>query len=76
MTGEEWVHDYCRQRNLIWKSLSPTDQNAIARLIPCNVRCWRVGVAADTVPGEPCPECGWPVPKQATYWKLLENPRV
>jgi hypothetical protein len=70
MTGEEWVAAFCKEHDLDWSKLDISDRRAITRAIPCNIRCWRVGEPVETVRGEPCPECGTPVPKLTAWEKI------
>lgn len=62
MTGEEWVGDYCDRNNIDYGTLTKAERFKITALVPCNVRCFRVGgptsaeMGSDGVPV--CPECG------------------
>jgi hypothetical protein len=73
MTGEEWVAAYCQRNGLTWEKLEIPERRAITRSIPCNVRCWRVGGPVDTVPGEPCEECGSIVPLPTAWEKIVTD---
>lgn len=72
MTPEGWVAKFCDDHGLEWDKLDVADRRAVLRAIPCNVRCWRVGVAVETKPGEPCSECGHPVPLP-TAWDRVQG---
>lgn len=61
MTGEEWVYRYCQENNIGWETLSMAEQFQLSMLIPCTIRCFRVGVSVSPLKsGEKCPECGKP----------------
>lgn len=70
MTAEQWVLAYCAEHDLDWDSLTAGEQTRVTMQIPCNIRCWRVGVSIETKPGKACPECGRPVPLP-TAWDLV-----
>lgn len=77
MTEEEkaaitaWIIAFCERNNIEWDKLSGVDKNRIAREMPCNVRCWRVGVPVETTPGKPCAECGHPAPLPTVWDHIL-----
>lgn len=71
-----WISRFCKARSLDWRKLSPVQQDGVLRAIPCTIRCWRVGEPCDVSPGENCPECGRPVPKNSTFLRHLDNPLV
>lgn len=70
MTAKEWIANYLEANALDWDKLTKGEQFQITRLVPCNVRCFRVGGAVDVKPGEECPECGNPRPL-LTSWEIL-----
>lgn len=82
MTEEEkraaadWVESFLKNHGLTWDALSPGQQTQVLRAMPCTIRCWRIGAPCDVLPGDPCPECGKVLPKQATFFKRLDNPLV
>lgn len=69
----EWIHAQCEAHGVTWKTLSLAEQRDLTRAIPCNLRCWRVGGAVDTTPGQPCPECGRPVPHLSLWERLVDD---
>lgn len=71
MTGEEWVATYCEKFNLKWEELSIPERRRITCSIPCAIRCWRVGVAVEGKPGEPCEECGSPHPIPNAWQRII-----
>lgn len=71
--AQEWLLALCKEHGVEWDGLDKSTQNGLVRSIPCNVRCWRVGGPVDTTPGEPCVECGRPVPVQTLWERLLDN---
>lgn len=73
MTGEEWVAAYCEKHGLDWGKLSLSERRDITRAIPCTVRCWRVGVAVPGTPGNPCEECGAPIPIPTAWERLITD---
>jgi hypothetical protein len=66
----QWIKDYCSARQLDWEKVMASDGLTLTRLVPCNIRCWRIGGPVDTTPGEPCAECGRPA-AVPTIWDHL-----
>jgi len=71
----QWVHARCGELGVVWSQLDGRAQREITREIPCRIRCWRVGVPVDTQPGNPCEECGSPVPIPSLWERLLDDDR-
>ena len=70
MTGEEWVHKLCQEREIDWSKLTAGQRTQITMLVPCTIRCWRVGGPVDVRPGEDCSECGRHV-ELLTSWEKI-----
>lgn len=70
MTTLEWVRNYCRTEGIDWSALTPGQRFQVTRLIPCSIRCFRVGEPVEVGPGQTCPECGKPEP-QVISWALI-----
>jgi hypothetical protein len=58
MTAEEWLDAFLKARCIDWEKLTPGQRFKITMMIPCSIRCFRVGGAVDVGPGEVCSECG------------------
>jgi hypothetical protein len=58
MTVEEWLGDFIEANQLDWEKLTKGERFQVTRMIPCNVRCFRVGGPVSVDPGQECPECG------------------
>ncbi len=74
MTGEEWVAAFCENNGLDWDQLTKAERFKITMLVPCTIRCFRVGGPVDVARGEQCPECGQVVPTRTAWEHLLEEP--
>jgi hypothetical protein len=70
LAAREWLQKFIEDNQIDYDALSPSQRFLLMREIPCNIRCWRVGGAVTTVGGEPCPECGSPVPKPTAWDKI------
>lgn len=56
--AEEWVAELCEREGLDWEALTKAEQFQITMMVPCPIRCFRVGGPVDVEPGERCPGCG------------------
>ena len=70
MTGPEWVNDFCKAHDLDWTKLTAGDRFKITMLVPCAIRCFRVGEAVDVRPGDVCPECEHRQDLQTSWEKI------
>jgi hypothetical protein len=73
VTAEEWIEAYCARHQLDWDQLNISSRNSVMVLIPCSVRCYRVGVAIAVRPGEACPECGFKAPLPTSWDRILAD---
>lgn len=73
MLAGEWIAAYCERHGLDWEQLTKGERFGIGMLVPCEIRCFRVGVAIDVKPGEKCPECGKGRPPRTRYERLRED---
>lgn len=73
VTAEQWIVDYLKARDLEWEGLTPAERFRITMQVPCQIRCFRVGVAIDVQPGEKCPECGKERPVLTRYERMLNG---
>lgn len=58
--AQEWISRHCEQYGIDWDNLNTVARTEVVRLVPCPIRCWRVGAPVDVAVGEKCPECGRP----------------
>lgn len=59
ITAEEWLTEYCVKRNIDWSKLTKAELFQLSMVVPCTIRCFRVGAAITELRlGEKCPECG------------------
>lgn len=65
--AEKWAEGFLERRGLKPEDLSASDWFQVARLVPCHIRCWRVGGPVDVKPGDKCPECGKLCPTPTRY---------
>ena len=70
MTGKEWMAGYLSQHDIDWDKLTAAERFKLTMLIPCTIRCFRIGDAVDVKPGEDCPECGHEVPLLTSWEKI------
>jgi hypothetical protein len=72
LAAREWLGKFLEANGIEWEKLSTGQRWRMTSLIPCTVRCWRVGVPVpEAVAGTKCPECGKEIPK-LTSWEVLE----
>lgn len=64
-----WLAEYCAARKIPIAGLTPAQIFQLTSLVPCSIRCWRVGVAIPLSLGETCPECGKKY--ELTFWERL-----
>jgi hypothetical protein len=73
VTAEHWLDGYLEANGIDWDKLTKGEQFKITMLVPCSIRCFRVGGAVDVKPGEECPECGKERPLLTVWERLLED---
>lgn len=71
MTSEEWVEGYLETNHIGWDTLTKGEQFQITMLVPCSIRCFRIGGAVAVEPGEECTSCGKPRPLLTVWERLL-----
>jgi hypothetical protein len=54
----QWIGKYLAKHGIDQQDMSEVEWELLVRLVPCRIRCWRVGVPVEVGPGEECPECG------------------
>lgn len=70
----EFLKEKCREFGVEWKDLTAGQRFQMAMLVPCTLRCFRVGGAVEVKIGEKCPECGKLNDNRPTrYQQILEN---
>lgn len=70
----EFLKEKCRELNVQWEALTPGQQFQMAMLVPCKLRCFRIGAPVDVEIGQKCPECGKLNDNRPTrYEQILEN---
>ncbi len=73
MTGEQWVASFCKAYGIVWDKLTAGEQFQLQRMIPCNIRCFRVGVSIAVEVNEKCPECGKPCAAPKTRYDHIRE---
>jgi len=73
MTAEQWLAGYLEANNFDWDKLTKGEQFKVTMLVPCSIRCFRVGGPVDVKPGQACPECGHERPLLTVWERLLED---
>jgi hypothetical protein len=66
-----WLEEYFLRHHLDPDNLTSPEWFNISRVIPCHIRCWRIGAPVDVKPGTPCPECGKLRPLPTRYDRLM-----
>jgi hypothetical protein len=70
----EFLKEKCQEFGVKWEDLTAGQRFQMAMLVPCTLRCFRVGGAVDVKLGEKCPECGKLNDDRPTrYQQILEN---
>lgn len=70
----EFLIQKCRELNVKWEDLTAGERFRMAMLVPCTLRCFRVGGPVQVEFGEKCPECGKLHEDRPTrYERALEN---
>jgi len=72
------IRTYCQDGGIDWEALTHGQQFMVLKeVVPCSIRCSRVGGPVDVKLGEACPECGKPhkeVERPPTHYQRLRNP--
>lgn len=58
MTAEAWLTNYCLDHDIDWTKLSKAELFQLSMIVPCTIRCFRIGGSVEVSLGEKCPECG------------------
>lgn len=54
----EFLIEKCKELGVKWSNLTAGEQFRMAMLVPCKLRCFRIGAPVDVEIGQKCPECG------------------
>lgn len=56
--AREWLAAFIEAERIDYDALTLAEKALLASIVPCSIRCWRIGMPVDVRPGEKCPECG------------------
>jgi hypothetical protein len=56
--ADRWLDAYCKSSGITWEKLTAAERFQVTMLVPCTIRCFRVGDVVEVAVGERCPECG------------------
>lgn len=70
---QEWLKEHLVAGKVDPNNLTAGQWLQISRVIPCQLRCWRIGAPVDVKPGSYCPECGRFYPKTSRYELLVQE---
>lgn len=67
-----WLDAYIEDEGIDRDTLTKADWFLLTRMVPCHIRCYRVGISVAVEPGQPCPECGKMRPELTAWDRLME----